>query len=375
MKLLIEALDVLLFRDGRPFNAGEDHVALSQFPPPPSVIQGMIRTTYLVQHPDQFDDYISLKKCGAWDDIGDPGAETLPDGKWIKGPFLAREGNGDCELFYPIPADVRRASSYALARPADEKMVPEGFASSLPADLKPLMVTDQPAEYVQGYLDGEALARYLMGQSPEKVIAADELVKTDFRVGVGIQSDKRLAKDGMLYSAHFSRPAEGVGLAVEVEGIPLKEDGLSRLGGEARGACYRTVDWKTPEPPEGLAEKIRQYGRFSLYLLTPGLFSASNGEYGWRPDWTQAGLPTNAKLSGTALPPPVDIGGWKLARGGPKPTRSGVAAGSVYFLNCEAPLDEEAVKSLFETRWFQALPGPCSQIGMGITLIGGWDYV
>lgn len=46
--LFMQAEDVLLFRDGRPFNAGSDHEARSLFPPPPSVIQGVLRSHYLV---------------------------------------------------------------------------------------------------------------------------------------------------------------------------------------------------------------------------------------------------------------------------------------------------------------------------------------
>ncbi len=46
--LLIEPLDVLLFRDGRPFSAGMDHLAGSVFPPLPSTIAGFIRSRLFV---------------------------------------------------------------------------------------------------------------------------------------------------------------------------------------------------------------------------------------------------------------------------------------------------------------------------------------
>jgi CRISPR-associated protein Cmr3 len=48
MHLLLEAVDVWLFRDGRPFDAGSDHRADSLFPPYPSVMQGVIRSHHLV---------------------------------------------------------------------------------------------------------------------------------------------------------------------------------------------------------------------------------------------------------------------------------------------------------------------------------------
>ena len=49
MQLFLEAVDVWLFRDGRPFDAGQDHSAVSRFPPYPTVIQGAIRSHHLVQ--------------------------------------------------------------------------------------------------------------------------------------------------------------------------------------------------------------------------------------------------------------------------------------------------------------------------------------
>ena len=39
--ILIEPTDVWLFRDGRPFNRGQDHSAQSVFPPLPTVMQGV----------------------------------------------------------------------------------------------------------------------------------------------------------------------------------------------------------------------------------------------------------------------------------------------------------------------------------------------
>ncbi|HXG18262.1 MAG TPA: type III-B CRISPR module-associated Cmr3 family protein, partial [Methylomirabilota bacterium] len=44
MYLFLEAIDVWLFRDGRPFDARSDHRAESLFPPYPSVMQGAIRS-------------------------------------------------------------------------------------------------------------------------------------------------------------------------------------------------------------------------------------------------------------------------------------------------------------------------------------------
>jgi CRISPR-associated protein Cmr3 len=46
-KIEIHALDTLFFRDGKPFERGEESVANGSFPPLPSVIYGALRTAFL----------------------------------------------------------------------------------------------------------------------------------------------------------------------------------------------------------------------------------------------------------------------------------------------------------------------------------------
>jgi CRISPR type III-B/RAMP module-associated protein Cmr3 len=47
MQIVIRPMDVWLFRDGKPFMAGEDHAAETLFPPSPFTLQGAIRTKVL----------------------------------------------------------------------------------------------------------------------------------------------------------------------------------------------------------------------------------------------------------------------------------------------------------------------------------------
>src|SRR5215470_9712366 len=45
MRLFIEPREPLLFRTGRPFDAGQDNFAESLFPPTPETLQGAVRAT------------------------------------------------------------------------------------------------------------------------------------------------------------------------------------------------------------------------------------------------------------------------------------------------------------------------------------------
>jgi len=98
MWLFLEPLDVWLFRDGRPFDAGSDHRAESLFPPYPTVIQGAGRSHHLtVQDVDLRD------KDGITASVG-----TATDvlGLRLRGPFLERREEGTIVRYYPQPADA-----------------------------------------------------------------------------------------------------------------------------------------------------------------------------------------------------------------------------------------------------------------------------
>src|SRR5438876_12293276 len=49
MRIFIEPTEPLLFRTGRPFNAGENNFAETVFPPPPETLQGALRAMIAVQ--------------------------------------------------------------------------------------------------------------------------------------------------------------------------------------------------------------------------------------------------------------------------------------------------------------------------------------
>jgi CRISPR-associated protein Cmr3 len=57
MQIFIEPSDVLLFRDGRPFSAGEGHRARSIFPPTPNTMQGVIRSKVLADRCGRYQQY------------------------------------------------------------------------------------------------------------------------------------------------------------------------------------------------------------------------------------------------------------------------------------------------------------------------------
>jgi len=208
-------------------------------------------------------------------------------------------------------------------------------------------------------------------------IKEEAYLKPDRRVGLGLRPGVKTAQEGLLYSVTFNSLAPGCGLALEVDGLNLSPAGLVKLGGEGRAASYASVDWPCPAEPNRIREDICRTCRFLLYLLTPALFKATEpGFWSWKPnDWTPAGLPSSAELKGFACAGYSDYGGWDLVKRRPRPMKCCVNAGSVYFFECRNDLTEDQLEKLFEERWFRAMPGDYANVGVGITLIGVWDYV
>ena len=130
--IFIEPTDVWLFRDGRPFSAGEEHTARSLFPPTPHTLQGAIRSLILGHSEVPWHDFRTqrtdkAKELGrmiGWPAYRKGRVEVRADLGRLKmaGPFLARLEEGHVVRYTPLPADVvrekKRAGRYFALRPA-----------------------------------------------------------------------------------------------------------------------------------------------------------------------------------------------------------------------------------------------------------------
>ena len=72
--IFIEPLDVLLFRESKPFSGGEDHLARSVFPPPPSTVYAALRSHLLSTSFGRFEAFKQGKDVPAdlTNEIGSP---------------------------------------------------------------------------------------------------------------------------------------------------------------------------------------------------------------------------------------------------------------------------------------------------------------
>ncbi len=313
MHLFLSAVDVWLFRDGRPFDAFSDHRAESCFPPYPSVVQGVIRSHHLVVKKVDLNDEAQIKAAvGTADDY-----KTL----LMRGPFVAGYENGRLTRYLPIPADVVPQNGQfrplQLVKPGPE------IITSAPTPMLLMPPAGEPQKSSPGEWATEAeMIKCLKGESFEATPAA-KLFTRETRLGIGRDDRRRTSNEGALYEVEFIRPAKNIGLYVEVDrydGWP--KDGLLRIGGEGRAARFEEVqnapDW--PQPPNPLPQC------FKLFLATPACFDG-----GWRPKNWGDFFEGDVRLLAAALNRGESLGGFDWAKNEHKPARRFVPAGSVYY--------------------------------------------
>jgi CRISPR-associated protein Cmr3 len=391
--IFIEPLDVLLFRDGKPFTGGEDHLARSVFPPPPSTVYAAIRSHVLSHRFGRFEAF----KEGAdvppavTAEIGSP--TTFGTLELRRLLVARRRGPEDArvipvESVYPMPNDVvviKGTGQHALLRPADQFPV----QTNLPPGLRHLWLReDAHLEAATGWLTEKGMQRYLDddAHSSDSFFAADEVIAGDRireeiftreeRTGIARDRARRSVRHGLLYSVEYVRLKSGVGLFAEFEGTTLLPDsGTIALGGDRRPAHYQPARVSELELQK-IARRIQERRRFKLVLVTPALF-----ERGWRPGWieerTLEGSRGNVRvrLVAVALGKPIGIGGFDLVKQHPKPVHRFVPAGSVYFFELLEG-DADSVIRAFHNKSIsedvETFPETARQ-GFGHSVIGAWE--
>ncbi len=350
----LEPLDVLFFRDGRPFDASVPRATSGV--PLPQTVAGAVRTWLLRRSGASLDKLAAAINNGASfaEAAAAQGEKVAAVGRIeVRGPWFVKES----ERLVATPANVVRTgvnSKGSLRRldPLDDDL--PGWAPP-ETGMRPLWLRSRVrTEPRGGYLRPGGLKRFLAGGTPEpdEIVDSDAVYCTEDRVGIQIDQATRTVGESMIYSVRLLRLMSGVTLAADLVGAPgdleicPDDEDVLPLGGEARRAIVRrAAAYEWPSAPAG-----KRDGRLIL-LTTPAPFG------GWRPP----GLSPVA----AAVPGHVPVSGWDLARGGPKPNRFAVPAGSVYFVGPDADLSDSG-SSL--------CTGEDAAVGWGTYVEGAWNY-
>jgi CRISPR-associated protein Cmr3 len=379
MRLFIEPTEPLMFRDGRPFEAGQNNFAQSLFPPTPETLQGAVRAAIAASwDPNKniaaaFKDTELTKRIGDRDGYGRFRMTGIALGRYDK------DDSKTVGRLLPPPAHIMKSDKRLVRLRPDEK---KSIRSNLPAGidhyLVPTVTLDdgEDLEPIKGWLPETSLRRTLFpGDLKDiEIVRNHDIYQEESRLGIGVQSSTKATAEGYLYQMQMIRMNHlmdhkyrygfvvDITLRPEKPGQPplnddeiqkelhLDSSGWMTLGGEQRTAHFRVL------PSPILEQTARSAGgRPLLYLATPASFQT-----GWKP--SQQFAPLDAPIT-AAINRYDSIGGWLLSEGGArgenKAMRRCVPAGSVYFYDKKVTPD-------------QSLTDNGMEIGYGIIYEGEW---
>jgi CRISPR-associated protein Cmr3 len=364
MKLQLSAIDTWFFRDGTPFgmNSSSQSGVVGIFPPYPPTVAGAIRA--------------ALARRNGWDGRARWSGELatiLGDGPadlgrlQLTGPCVLRRGTPLFPMPRHVAGRVETGGEWipaALMRPAREH-VPSDLGPSvrLPAiEHTPVASPSRSLEVgAKQWVTLEGLRRILRGELPlaEEIVPERALWAGESRVGIRRAPDSRTVTvtDGALYSTRHTRPATGVSLGIEVDGVPVSwrrpEGDVIPLGGEGRLAACETWDAKTKLNFDGPA---RDAHNAVIVALTPVLLGRKGVELAF----------PGARIVSACTERPLRIGGWDSEARTPLPLRSAAPPGSTWF--CELD-DASAFWAAISNGLLRA--GEATATGFGLCAVGG----
>ncbi len=344
--LVLEPLDVLFFRDGRPF--GQAGQARSMSMPLPQTLAGAVWTALLDAHGCPFGELTrAIRQTPSF-----PAAlQQLGLPQWlasveVRGPYLARRSYGDhslrsLELLFPMPANLVRGDDESTPQtllPLPDDACPPGWSSTRSGKLgwRPLWRRKrEKSKMIPGFLTAKGMGEYLSGKPvpADAIVDSSKLVQLDQRTGIGVDSQSQTAQDQLIYSATFLSLANDPRLEYEAVfyaevvfpgdcDSPTWPDSASTMafGGEGRRVAVQPFDGHSSDLYPVPSNENGHDSSFYV-LTTPAVFD----EFGCPACLRQ-------RIVSAAVPGAIPVSGWDLARGGPKPSRHAAPAGSVYFI-------------------------------------------
>lgn len=356
MKIIIEAFDTLFFKDGKPFEMGEETWADSIFPPPSSVIAGAIRTAWFAENPNM----ISLAATKD-DPTKDLKIESV--GLVIYDEICF---NAPLDLVYDKKEKTKQLRLNSLHLKKNAFPASSMLKYSLVYD--GLSKVEQP---VGGIIGSFNLADYLRdAELSINFIKLSEHLVSEPKTGIGREDLTRSADEGKLYRVGMMRPAsfrrgEGekkLSIAVEFSGLEIPKNGLMKLGGEGKVIKYSQYEKEILPKKPTIDMKKSFYIR--LLLATPGIFE--NGSVPSLDSILPSSTVGKYEIIAAATGKPLHIGGFDMQKKHPKPLKKAVPAGSVYYLK----VDGSCVEDIFSLHGKSICSEPYSSLGYGIVLTG-----
>jgi CRISPR-associated protein Cmr3 len=360
---LFNPLDTWFFREARGFDTSGSNTLSSLFPPPARTVAGAIRTLIGEQQGvnwNRFADaneYIELKQIiGVGDDLG-----ALK----LTGPYPVWND----ERLYPAPLHLlAKDANYRFLEPGDVVDCDLGKVQ-LPCIQQPLAGA-KPLENC--WLTAADLQKVLKQKSPDNVFKAKDLYTEEPRLGIARNNQQRTGIDGLLYQTRHLRPRLELAIGVGIAGIPDSyqlQQGIVRLGGEGRASAV-SINHEAKaqiELPNLTGNKLL------LMLLTNADFgnqwfppNFKSVEYDGIRKWQGIINGIQLTIECAVIGKAAREGGWDLVKQRPRPVKSLIPAGSVYFCTVVGDV-KNAANHLHGCRI-----GTDTALGRGELVVGTW---
>lgn len=402
------AFDTWFFREARPFNTATSNELASLFPPSPRTIMGAIRTAIgdcknvdWKQFKENNEDYNPLLKARIDElkaQIGDDSGEE-PFGKLkIIGSYLICNR----ERLYPVPAhfmvkeNKETKEKHCVFLEINEK-------NKIECDLGNIVLPKLDEKYKGAkplencWVTFNDMELILNGLAPSKITKPSDLFEHETRIGIARDNETRAVKEGQLYRTKHLRPKEPeLKVGVLVEGL---EDNFTpktpfqmRFGGEGRMATVEINLNANKDKPFKINAQDKNIKGILLVLLTPADFNKSwiptnedgkeifnkeeeknaKGEI-IKTTWVGEIKGIKLEIISAVVDKAIHEGGWDLQgnkqKGEPRPVKSLVPAGSVYF--CRITNGVSTKGAIEKLQDFKKV-GRETELGRGELAIGVW---
>lgn len=368
--VFFEPLDVLQFRDHRPFDMGAHSVANTVFPRPPT-FRGALRSLLFRMFGARFDDreeHFGVKEEWARQWLG---GRTQPGTLAMRGPLLARRavGSANVDPIEPLFCGAQDLAIVATNGSKDPKVRSYRILRRTPepATRPPMRLrwSRDRVHQVQGdlpwldtapgkekadkiYLTAAGAHAYFAAADstldllptkeektriaaepgkppPELAIWTEDVLRREDRVGIARSPETLAAEDAMFYITSPFRLKEGYGFAVDVA---IPEEGAD----QAKQALWELNGAVAALGGKGHRARL---GVFEQSVLPADGALASEAKSGPCKVWLQTPLPLTGPLPDGSLvvaDRPIPIGGFDFAKGAPRALQPALPAGTIIHL-------------------------------------------
>ncbi|MCP5498569.1 MAG: type III-B CRISPR module-associated protein Cmr3 [Leptospiraceae bacterium] len=324
---MIEPLDTLFFRDGRPFNMGDETWAEGMFPPNPSVIYGALRSAYFSLYPDEFQ-YAGTEN--------DPSNNIAITDIY----FCELSDKNEKYFYYLTPADIlkpknKKSGNYDYQLISSKNTSLENKIKNIPL----YNISENLIRLENTFITRRTFLKYIQASNKEKVEteSINSFISNEPKIGIGRERTKHAAKDGMLYRTNMIRTANKSKsdrklhfvITYNFEGdkeFIIPDTTLLKLGGEGKVININSIN---PQSDILLSENFSsKYIKFYLKtpLITNDLIPKKIYEY----------INEYLKVEVENITPitykPIYIGGFDLKNKKPKTMYKAYPSGSIFIV-------------------------------------------